>query len=32
MSPLVLSKDEMHRDSSLALMLCPYTLIKIVFM
>jgi len=32
MSPL--SKDEMHRDSSLALMIikCPYTVIKTVFM
>jgi len=26
-----LSKDEMRRDSSLRLMICPYTVIKTVF-
>jgi len=30
MSPL--SKDETRRDSSLTLMICPYTVIKTVFM
>jgi len=30
MSPL--SKDGTHRDSSLTLMMCPYTVIKTVFM